>query len=103
MWGITADDARAADVRELVVSTRHAVGVSGGTLAQPAVHTRKLRAQAQATVPGVAHDTASWEQICINTERLCLRAPAPQDAEAMHELFADPVVMPPAIARPVIQ
>ena len=43
--------------------------------------------------PGVAHDTPSWEQICISTERLCLRTPSPQDAEAMHELFADPVVM----------
>jgi GNAT acetyltransferase-like protein len=43
--------------------------------------------------PGVAHDTPSWEQICLSTERLCLRTPTPQDAEAMHELFADPVVM----------
>jgi RimJ/RimL family protein N-acetyltransferase len=43
--------------------------------------------------PGVAHDTPSWEQVCLSTERLCLRAPAPQDADAMHELFADPVVM----------
>ena len=43
--------------------------------------------------PGVAHDTPSWEQICISTERLCLRTPTSQDAEAMHELFADPVVM----------
>ena len=43
--------------------------------------------------PGVAHDIPSWEQICLSTERLCLRTPTPQDAEAMHELFADPVVM----------
>ena len=41
----------------------------------------------------VAHDTPSWEQICLSTERLCLRTPTPQDAASMHELFADPVVM----------
>jgi RimJ/RimL family protein N-acetyltransferase len=41
----------------------------------------------------VAYDTALWEQICLYTGRLCLRTPTPQDAEAMHELFADPVVM----------
>jgi RimJ/RimL family protein N-acetyltransferase len=55
------------------------------------VQTRKL--QAQATVSGVADDTPSWEQICFSTERLRLRTPTPNDAEAMHELFADPVVM----------
>ena len=43
--------------------------------------------------PGVADDTAPWEEICFSTNRLCLRAPTPQDAEAMHELFADPAVM----------
>src|SRR5215216_716547 len=43
--------------------------------------------------PVVAHDTPSWKQICISSERLCLRTPTPQDAEAMHEMFADPVVM----------
>src|SRR5215217_6476301 len=42
---------------------------------------------------GVAHDTPSWEQICLSTERLCLHTPTSQDAEAMHELFAGPVVM----------
>jgi RimJ/RimL family protein N-acetyltransferase len=41
----------------------------------------------------VAHETSPWEQIRISTERLCLRAPTPRDAEAMHELFADPLVM----------
>ena len=41
----------------------------------------------------VAYDTPPWEQICLYTDRLCLRTPTPQDAEAMHELFADPVVM----------
>jgi RimJ/RimL family protein N-acetyltransferase len=40
----------------------------------------------------VAHETP-LEQVCIYAERLCLRTPTPQDAEAMHELFADPVVM----------
>ena len=35
----------------------------------------------------------SWEQICLSTDRLCLRTPTLEDAEAMHELFADPVVM----------
>jgi RimJ/RimL family protein N-acetyltransferase len=43
--------------------------------------------------PGVAHHTPSWEQIFLSTERLCLRMPTPQDAKALHELFADPVVM----------
>ena len=41
----------------------------------------------------MADDTAPWQQICLSTNRLCLRSPAPQDAEAMHELFADPMVM----------
>jgi RimJ/RimL family protein N-acetyltransferase len=41
----------------------------------------------------VTHDTPFWEQICLFTERLCLRPWTPQDAEALHELFADPVVM----------
>jgi RimJ/RimL family protein N-acetyltransferase len=55
----------------------------------------KLRAELRGSGygPGVARATRSWEQICISTERLCLRTPAPQDAEALHELFADPVVM----------
>jgi RimJ/RimL family protein N-acetyltransferase len=35
---------------------------------------------------------APW-QICLSTERLCLRKPTFQDAEGIHELFADPVVM----------
>jgi hypothetical protein len=42
---------------------------------------------------GMAHDSPSREQICLYTDRLCLRAPIPRDAEAMHELFADPEVM----------
>jgi RimJ/RimL family protein N-acetyltransferase len=41
----------------------------------------------------VAPDTASWEQRSLYTERLCLRAPTPNDAEALHDLFADAEVM----------
>src|SRR4051794_26119709 len=51
--------------------------------------------------PGVARDTPSWEQIRVRTERLCLRTPTPQDAEAMHELYADPLVMHGLIREPV--
>src|SRR5579872_7320028 len=35
----------------------------------------------------------SWDRICIKTERLFLRTPTPDDAGAMHALFADPIVM----------
>ncbi|MFL5961173.1 MAG: GNAT family N-acetyltransferase [Gaiellaceae bacterium] len=42
---------------------------------------------------GVAHDTSSWEQLLLYTERLCLRVPAPRDAEALRDLFADAEVM----------
>ena len=41
----------------------------------------------------MARDTSSWEQLRLHTERLCLRAPTPQDAEALYELFADEEVM----------
>jgi RimJ/RimL family protein N-acetyltransferase len=41
----------------------------------------------------VGLDIPSWAQISLRTERLCLRTPIPQDAEALHELFADPAVM----------
>jgi len=41
----------------------------------------------------VAVEPSAWEQIRINTERLCLRTPTLEDAEGLHELFADPVVM----------
>jgi RimJ/RimL family protein N-acetyltransferase len=41
----------------------------------------------------VARETSSWERVCLRTERLCLRTPTRHDAEAIHELFADPVVM----------
>jgi RimJ/RimL family protein N-acetyltransferase len=49
----------------------------------------------------VAHDTTSWEQICVNTARLRLHTPTPEDAEAMHELFADPIVMHALNKEPV--
>jgi RimJ/RimL family protein N-acetyltransferase len=41
----------------------------------------------------VARDTASWEQLSLYTERLCLRAPTPHDAEALYDLFADEEVV----------
>jgi RimJ/RimL family protein N-acetyltransferase len=41
----------------------------------------------------VAHDTSSWETLSLDADRLCLRTPAPQDAEALYDLFADPEVM----------
>jgi len=40
----------------------------------------------------VAHDT-SWERLRLYTDRLCLRPPAPRDAEALYDLFADAEVM----------
>jgi RimJ/RimL family protein N-acetyltransferase len=41
----------------------------------------------------VARDPSSWEQLSLYTERLCLRAPTPDDAEALYDLFADEEVM----------
>lgn len=41
----------------------------------------------------MVHDTSSWEQLRLYTARLCLRAPTPQDAEALYDLFADAEVM----------
>jgi len=52
------------------------------------------------TLPGMAH-TPPWERICIQTERLVLRAPTVEDAGAMHELFADPAVMQGLNREPV--
>jgi len=40
----------------------------------------------------VAHDT-SWKRLRLYTDRLCLRAPTPRDAEALYDLFADAEVM----------
>ena len=52
---------------------------------------------------GVAHDSPSWEQICLYTDRLRLRPPTQRDTEAMHELFADPEVMHGLKKEPVSQ
>jgi RimJ/RimL family protein N-acetyltransferase len=41
----------------------------------------------------VAHDASSWEQIRLYSDRLCLRAPTPQDAAALYDLFSDAEVM----------
>jgi len=41
----------------------------------------------------MAHDSSSWEQFHLYTDRLRLRTPTPQDADALYELFADPEVM----------
>lgn len=49
----------------------------------------------------MAHDAPSWERICVETERLFLRTPTPEDAGAMHALFADPVVMHGLNRKPV--
>ena len=37
------------------------------------------------------HD--AWERLSLYTDRLCLRPPAPPDAEALYDLFADAEVM----------
>ena len=37
----------------------------------------------------MVHDSPSWEQLRLYTDRLCLRTPTPQDAEALYDLFAD--------------
>jgi RimJ/RimL family protein N-acetyltransferase len=40
----------------------------------------------------MAPDT-SWEQLSLDTDRLCLRVPTPHDAEALYDLFADEEIM----------
>ena len=40
----------------------------------------------------MARDT-SWEQLSLYTDRLCLRAPSPLDAEGLYDLFADEEIM----------
>ena len=40
----------------------------------------------------MARDT-SWEQLSLYTDRLCLRAPTPHDAEGLYDLFADEEIM----------
>ena len=49
----------------------------------------------------MAHDTPSWEELRLYTDRLCLRTATPQDAEALHDLFADPEVMHGLSKEPV--
>jgi RimJ/RimL family protein N-acetyltransferase len=41
----------------------------------------------------VARDTTSWETLSLYADRLCLRTPTAQDAEALYDLFADPEVV----------
>jgi RimJ/RimL family protein N-acetyltransferase len=41
----------------------------------------------------VSHDTSSWDQLRLCTDRLFLRTPTPRDAETLYELFSDPEVM----------
>jgi RimJ/RimL family protein N-acetyltransferase len=41
----------------------------------------------------VSDNTSSGKRLRIYTARLCLRLPAPRDAEALYDLFADPEVM----------
>jgi RimJ/RimL family protein N-acetyltransferase len=49
----------------------------------------------------VAPDTSLWERLSLDTDRLCLRPPTPQDAEALYDLFADSVVMRGLTRHPV--
>ena len=44
----------------------------------------------------------SWERLSVHTDRLCLRAPTPHDAEALYALFADPKVMGGLNREPVL-
>jgi RimJ/RimL family protein N-acetyltransferase len=36
-----------------------------------------------------AGNRPSWEELCLFTDRLCLRVPSSKDAEELYELFAD--------------
>jgi RimJ/RimL family protein N-acetyltransferase len=54
---------------------------------------RIIDAVERSSVSHVAHGTSSWEPRSLHTERLCLRAPTPHDAEALYDLFADEEVM----------
>jgi len=47
----------------------------------------------RSSVSHMARHSRSREQLSLYTERLCLRAPIPRDAEALYDLFADEVVM----------
>ena len=48
--------------------------------------------RAPSSVSSVADETSHWE-LCLYTERLCLRVPASQDAEDLYDLFSDAEVM----------
>ena len=48
----------------------------------------------------MARDT-SWERLSVCSDRLCLRAPTPHDAEALYDLFADEEVMEALGREPV--
>jgi len=41
----------------------------------------------------MAHDSLSWEGLRLYSGRLRLRTPAPEDADALYDLFTDPDVM----------
>jgi RimJ/RimL family protein N-acetyltransferase len=41
----------------------------------------------------VARDASPWERLRLSTDRLCLRTPTSEDADALYNLFADPEVM----------
>jgi RimJ/RimL family protein N-acetyltransferase len=41
----------------------------------------------------VARNASPWERLRLSTDRLCLRTPTQEDAEALYDLFADPEVM----------
>jgi len=47
----------------------------------------------RSSVSHVARHASSRKQLGLYTERLCLRAPTPHDAEALYALFADEEVM----------
>jgi RimJ/RimL family protein N-acetyltransferase len=55
----------------------------------------------RSSVAKVARQTSSWEPASLHTERLCLRAPVSQDAEALYDLFADAEVMQGLGKKPV--
>jgi ribosomal-protein-alanine N-acetyltransferase len=51
-------------------------------------------------VSSVADETSPWE-VRLYTDRLCLRVPAPRDADALYRLFADAEVMQGLGKKPV--
>jgi ribosomal-protein-alanine N-acetyltransferase len=49
----------------------------------------------------MARDTSCWDGLHLRTDRLCLRVPAPRDADALYHLFADAEVMQGLGKKPV--